>query len=78
MKITKEHFGEMLSKKLREEFDTVSLSRWAYQLFIDHQRNIDPELRVLLLDLSRMEDGPEFEYSEKELVQLSMELKKGH
>lgn len=74
MKLNKSEFGKMLAKKLDETNDVVALSRWAYELFMDFQRDAEPGLRDLLLELSRMEDSPEFEYSVVELRKLAETL----
>lgn len=74
MKLSKIDFGKMLSKKLNETNDLVALSRWPYEIFLDCQKDIEPGLRDILLDLACMEDGPEFEYSIDELGRLAKEL----
>jgi hypothetical protein len=71
---TRKHFGEMLSNKLSETNDIVALSRWSYELFLDHQLKSEEGLRDILLDLTRMEDSPEFEYSIIELKKLANDL----
>lgn len=74
MKLSKVEFGKMLAKKINETNDLVTLSQWSYEIFLDYQRDVEPSLRDLLLDLTRMEDGPEFEYSIDELRRLAKEL----
>ncbi|WP_116964013.1 hypothetical protein [Fastidiosibacter lacustris] len=74
MKISKAKFGKMLANKLQETTDVVALSRWSYAIFLDCQREVEPNLRDLLLDLIRMEDAPEFEYSVEELRKLAQDL----
>lgn len=67
MTLTKQEFGRMLMKKLQTTSNVVVLSRWAYQLYFDNMRNLEPGLEDILLTLNHMEDGPEFEYSVEEL-----------
>lgn len=74
MKLSKADFGKMLAMKISQTNDLVALSRWSYEVFLDCQRDVEPSLRDLLLDLSRMEDGQEFEYSIDELGRLAKEL----
>ncbi|AUG54294.1 hypothetical protein [Thalassospira marina] len=76
MKMSKSEFGKMLEKKLNETHDLVILSRWAFEIFMDHQRDseADDDMQELLLELSSMEDGEEFEFSVEELVALSKNL----
>jgi hypothetical protein len=71
MNLTKCDLGRMLIAKLEAKTDTVALSRWAYQVYLDNSRNLDPWLKEVLLDLARMEDAPEFEYATEELYDLA-------
>jgi hypothetical protein len=77
MKISSADFGRMLADKLQETTDVVTLSRWSYEIFLDCQREVEPSLRDLLLELTRMEDAPEFEYSVEELRKLAQDLQSG-
>jgi hypothetical protein len=74
MKLSKAEFGKMLANKLNETNDVVTISRWSYEIFLECQREVEPSLRNLLLDLTRMEDSPEFEYSADELRKIAKEL----
>ena len=74
MQLSKAQFGKMLANKLQKTSDLVTLSRWSYEIFLDYQRGLEPSLRDLLLDLARMEDAPEFEYSVDELRKLARDL----
>jgi hypothetical protein len=74
MKLSKAEFGKMLANKLNETNDVVTISRWSYEIFLERQREVEPSLRNLLLDLMRMEDSPEFEYSDDELRKIAKEL----
>ena len=74
MALSKVDFGKMLAVELCESHDLVKLSRWAYEIFLENQKALDPKLREVLLDLSRIEDSPEFEYTIDELKNLAKEL----
>ncbi len=74
MNITKHEFGLMLKAKLETTHDIPSLSRWAYQFYFDNSRRVEPVLKDILLDLGRMEDAPEFEYSSEELSVLAVKM----
>jgi hypothetical protein len=75
MKYSKKQFGSELKKKLNEEvFDVVKISQWSNKKLIDHTRDIDDELYELLFELSTMDDDPQFEYSEDELLFLANNL----
>jgi hypothetical protein len=78
MNLTKREFGIMLQSKLRGKVDLVHLSQWAFQVYLDHCRNLEPGLKELLLDLGRMADAPEFEYSIEELSNLASQMLLGH
>lgn len=71
MNLTKRDFGRMLMAKLETTTDAVALSRWAYQTYLDNSRRLEPGLKDVLLDLGRMEDAPEFEYTAAELFDLA-------
>jgi len=72
--MTKTEFGALLKLKLEQTSEIVELSRWAYKIFNDNSRRIDIDLKTILLDLARMEDAPEFEYSYDELVALAQSM----
>jgi hypothetical protein len=64
----------MLIEKLEDSTDNTTLSRWAYQTYLDNSRNLDPDLKDVLLDLTRMKDAREFQYSASELFELARKL----
>lgn len=64
---TNKRLGIELKAQLERGFNISRLSKWAYGLFYDHRRELNPNLKNILKDLSRMEDDPQFEYSEQEL-----------
>ncbi len=74
MSLTKHEFGRMLKSKLETTTDIPSLSRWAHKIYLDNSRHIEPDLKDILLDLGRMEDAPEFEYSTEELSDLVVKM----
>lgn len=71
MNLTKRDFGQMLMAKLETTTDVVTLSRWAYQMYLNNSRSLEPGLKDVLLDLGRMEDSSEFEYSIEELFDMA-------
>ena len=74
MSLTKHAFGRMLMAKLEATTDVVTLSRWAHQTYLDNSRSLEPGLKDILLDLGRMEDAPEFEYSVEELFDMAKRM----
>lgn len=77
MTMTKFDFGKMLQSKLEQTSDTTVLSRWAYKIYNENIRELEPGLKNILLDLARMEDAVEFEYSRDELTKLAQALISG-
>lgn len=71
MNLTMRDFGQMLMTKLETTTDVVTLSRWAYQTYLDNSHSLESGLKDVLLDLGRMEDSPEFEYSIEELFEMA-------
>lgn len=74
MKISMRQLGMMLDTRLRETTDVAKISRWAYRIYLDNARDIDPEVKNILLDIGRMEDDPQFEYSIDELRDMSSRM----
>ena len=77
MSLSKADFGKALLNKLIQTEDITVLSRWANQIYLDNSRDLELGLKDVLLDLVRMEDAPEFEYSAVDLKNLAMELIEG-
>lgn len=73
MKLTRAELGRELSRELEEGYDPVRIAKWAYRLHLD-AREIDVGLEPEMLKLIAMEQGPEFEMSESELIELARTL----
>lgn len=71
---TNKKLGLELKAQLDLGFNIIRLSRWAYSLFYDHRRELSLDIKEILIDLSRMEDDPQFEYTEQELRLLTEKL----
>lgn len=69
--------GRELQKELDKGYNVLRISRWAYELFYNHQRELTDELEELLQYLFFMEEDPQFVYSELELKMLAEKLMKG-
>ncbi|ERN39813.1 hypothetical protein KR51_00037270 [Rubidibacter lacunae KORDI 51-2] len=74
MRYSKEKFARELKQEIRNGFDVSRISQWAYMLSIDRHREISPELDRLIQIVAVMDEGPEFEFSEDELVQFANDL----
>jgi hypothetical protein len=64
----------MLLAKLESDTDIKAISTWAFQMYFDNSRQLEPGLKNVLMDLGRMEDAPEFEFTVAELSQLAKSL----
>jgi hypothetical protein len=74
--MNKREFGALLLGHLESKpFEVQALSRWAYQVYLDNSRTLEPGLKEVLLDIARMEDGEEFEFTRSELLDLAVSMK---
>lgn len=71
---TKQNFGNDLEHKLQEEFDVVSIARWAHEKYLLHISDINRELSKIIMTVIAMEEGPEFEYTKEELLKIAKDL----
>ena len=71
---TKKNLGEDLQTILKKPFNILKIARWAEHIYAARNKEISPELDDIIMMLSFMEHGPEFEYTEKELKLLAEEL----
>lgn len=64
---TKESFKKEIREFIEKSgYDSDLVAKKAYQIYSEHIRDIDRELRDKLLDIANMDMGPEFEMSEDE------------
>lgn len=69
--------GRTLKAKLANKEDCLQIAQWAYEMFMEYIEEIstvDQELGNILIILSQMEEGEEFEISEARLNQIADEL----
>lgn len=71
---TKKQIGLGLLRLLEENFDLNKISGWADSIFSEHCRELTPELDYIIMTLSAMEHGPEFEFTEIELQLIAQKL----
>jgi len=71
---TSEDFARELLVELQKGYDIVRLSRWAMTTYLKHSNETEPGLDREILKIVAMEEGPEFELSKDELVQLAHRL----
>jgi len=70
----KQKIGTELKQLLTNKKTTEQIGGWCYWIYMKHIQDIDTTLKDLLLDLSTMEDGPEFELSYEKLNDIADRL----
>lgn len=71
----KKQIGAQLIKELEKGYNIERIADWAYNLlYIDSKEDNSPEIDSLLRELSVMEAGPEFEYTQEELKIIAHKL----
>lgn len=73
MTLTYREFAQGLRAQIEHGHDVVQTSRWAYRQ-LTGARELDAGLREEILKVVAMEDGPEFELSDRELLDLANAL----
>lgn len=68
--------GAALSLQMKNGFTPEKLEHWANVYYHDNIRFLDSEVRLILQDLMSITSGPEFEMSEKEIIDLITKLNK--
>lgn len=78
MNLSKQDFGKALLEKLEEANDIAEISRWAYELFLDRQLEMDPGLLALIMEIATMDDAEEFNLTFEELKSIAIALREGN
>jgi hypothetical protein len=68
-------FGVELIEEINRGYDIVRISRWAYSVYLKHAGDIDEQLEKIIMTVVAIGEGPEFEYSCDQLIQMANELK---
>ena len=71
MKLSKKEIGEELNHELNKGYDVSRISSWADHLSISLRHDRSLEINDILQNISLMDAGPEFEYTEQELRMLA-------
>lgn len=71
---TKQKFGQELKNQIEKNFNIIKIARWAESIYSNYCRETSTELHDIIMTLSIMEHGPEFEYTERELRLLAQKL----
>ena len=71
---SKVEFGERLKKYVLEKKSILYISQWCYAVYYDWNERKDRQFLSLLRALGSMEEGPEFEYTYDELLEIAEDL----
>lgn len=66
VRYTKEMFKKTMGQYLNGNYDPVVVANKTSAILFNNRADIDFELEEFMLDIITMEDGPEFEMTEKE------------
>ena len=77
MTYTSEDFARELLVELQKSCDIIRLSRWAMATYLKHSSETELGVDREIMKVVAMEQGPEFELSKDELVQLAHSFLKG-
>ncbi len=72
--MNKQLIGKELKSELAKGYDIVRISRWAFRVYSEDPRSLDPSLCEILESLFAMEDDPQFELTAEELSNLADRL----
>lgn len=72
--MNKRIIGMDLKSELAKGYDITRLSRWAFRLYSENIRSLDPSLRETLETIFAMEEDPQFELSLEELSSIADHL----
>lgn len=67
-------YGLELKKYVLSEAPTEKIGEWAFSFYWKNIESIDLDFEDLLLNLNKMELGPEFAYNYEELLQIANDL----
>lgn len=72
---TKENYKREILQAIKEKgYNPNFVAKRTYQIYMNHIREIDRELREKLLDIVNMEMGAEFEMTEEEFNQFLQKM----
>jgi len=71
---TRRDFGAALETAVLREVNLVALSKWAYRIFLDNVHDLEPGARDAIMRVVVIEEGPEFQMSRDELLEMAVAL----
>lgn len=72
--MNKKLIGKELKMELEKGYDITRISRWAFHIFSEYGRVLDPSLRDILESIFIMEDDPQFELPFNNLLEIADRL----
>ncbi len=72
--MNKDVIGKALKAELSKGYDVVRISRWAFRIFSENIKSLDPFLKDTLEKIAAMEDDRQFELTEGDLSILADKL----
>ena len=73
---TKKDFGRELAIEINKNFNTIRISRWAHEKYLDHCAELDKETDSAMMTVIVMEEGEQFERTKEELLKFADDLQK--
>jgi len=64
--LQKNEVANLLENAAKKEFNCAIISKEAFRIYMEYATDLDKEVSRHLLTLIAMEEGPEFELSERE------------
>ncbi len=74
MTYSKSAFGKGLAELVSGGYDIRSISRWAFEKYLDHANELEQGLKTEMMTIIMMEEGPEFELSREDLDKLIVRM----
>ena len=74
MTYTAEEFGIELLDQIKFGYDVVRIAYWAHQKYMDLGIEVEESVQQSILQIVAMEEGPEFEMDERELIAFAKQL----
>ncbi|MCH9612092.1 MAG: hypothetical protein S4CHLAM102_05750 [Chlamydiia bacterium] len=68
---TKKQFGEELNMQILSECSNQEISKWAFNIYLEHGLALESGLDDVVMKLIAMDGGPEFALSKDELMSLA-------
>ena len=65
---TVKDFGNDIIDQIKIGYDVVRIARWAHQKYMESGIEVEEDVQQAILKIVAMEEGPEFEMDQNELI----------